>query len=108
MGYDVRMCWKCGKGLVFDGPAGRTMTCDSCGADVRSCKNCVFFSPGSYHDCDERVEDAVRDKERANFCDSFRLRPEYKTDHGPGGASGSKGSKGDGSARSAFDGLFGQ
>ena len=75
------MCWKCGKGIAIDGPVGRTLTCAACGADVRSCKNCEFFSPGSYHDCAERVDEAVRDKERANFCDSFQLNPRYRADH---------------------------
>ena len=112
MGYYYAMCWKCGKGIALDGPAGRSMVCATCGADVRSCKNCGFFSPGSYHDCAERVEDAVRDKERANFCDSFRLKPEFRVDHAPAGRSGvqprgaTSGGKGDDSARSAFDSLF--
>lgn len=111
------MCWKCGKAIHLDGPAGRSMTCPSCGADVRSCRNCRFYSPGAWHDCAERVEDAPNDKERANFCDSFQLNPAYRQDHaGPGGrtGSGAGGSGGSGadssgpgpSARSAFDSLF--
>ena len=105
MGYDGVMCWKCGKGIVLDGPAGRTLACASCGADVRSCKNCGFFSPGSYHDCAERVDEAVRDKERANFCDSFRLKAEFRVDHAISGKN-SGNSPGDQSVRSAFDDLF--
>jgi hypothetical protein len=42
-----------------------------CGADTRSCRNCAFYSPGSHYDCRETVDEAVRDKERANFCESF-------------------------------------
>jgi len=98
MGYDESMCWKCGKAITLDGPIGRSMTCASCGADIRSCRNCRFWSPGSYHDCAERVEDAVSDKERANFCDSFQLNPAFRLDHSVKGPESPN--------RSAFDDLF--
>jgi len=80
------------------------MSCDSCGADLRSCKNCRFYSPGAVHDCAERSEELVKDKERANFCDQFQLNPGYKIDH-PAGKSGEGGSARNDS-RSAFDNLF--
>ncbi|HNY22372.1 MAG TPA: hypothetical protein PKO22_09530 [Treponemataceae bacterium] len=99
------MCWKCGKAITIEGPIGRSATCDSCGVDVRSCRNCRFWSPGDWHDCAERQEDEVRDKERANFCDSFQLNPRFREDH-PASGPGNK--PGKDSARSAFDGLFGQ
>ena len=102
MGYYVSMCWKCGKAIIINGPIGRTMTCESCGQDLRSCKNCRFFSPGSYHDCAERVEDFPSDKERANFCDSFQLNPKYKTEHSASGKKDEKKSNN----HSAFDNLF--
>ncbi len=94
------MCWKCGKAIIAEGPVGRSAACDSCGADTRSCKNCRFYSPGSWHDCLERVEDGVRDKERANFCDHFQLNPSFKKDHSANAGPASPG-------RAAFDGLFG-
>jgi hypothetical protein len=97
------MCWKCGKAITVDGPVGRSMTCSVCGADTRSCKNCRFYSPGSWHDCAERVVDAVSDKERANFCDSFHINPIFKTDH-PAAGKGASGR--DAASRSAFDNLF--
>lgn len=112
MVYYMTMCWKCGRAILIDGVAGRTMVCDSCGADVRSCKNCRHYSPGSYHDCAERVEDSVADKERANFCDSFQLNPRYRADHAASDQARAAGTacadppdraK---SARDAFDTLF--
>ncbi len=102
------MCWKCGKAILAENPVGRTLVCESCGSDVRSCRNCLFWSPGSYHDCAERVEDAVRDKERANFCDSFRLNPAFKIDHAPAPGAGGKPGTGSSAAKAAFDGLFGE
>jgi hypothetical protein len=94
------MCWKCGKAIAVPAPIGRAAVCETCGADLRSCRNCRFYSPGSYHDCLERVDEAVRDKERSNFCDSFQLDPRLRSDR-PGGTRGSP------DARSAFDSLFG-
>lgn len=98
------MCWKCGTAIQAENPIGRSLTCDSCGADIRSCRNCRFYSPGSYHDCAERVETAVSDKERANFCDMFQVNPDYRTTHEGSGNNGSVMNKE--SARSAFDSLF--
>jgi hypothetical protein len=39
--------------------------------------NCRFYSPGSHWDCSETIPEAVRDKERGNFCDFFELNPKY-------------------------------
>jgi len=98
MGYDIAMCWKCGKAITVPAPVARSAVCPSCGADARSCKNCRFWSPGGYHDCAERVDDAVSDKERANFCDSFQFNPAFRSDHAPLGAKPS--------GKAAFDALF--
>lgn len=81
------------------------MTCSSCGADTRSCRNCRFWSPGAWHDCAERVDDPVSDKERGNFCDYFQVEPSFKVDHPAAAKTGS--AKTD-EAKSAFDGLFNQ
>jgi len=78
------------------------MTCESCGQDLRACKNCRFFSPGTFHDCAERVEDSPVDKERANFCDSFQLNPKFKNNHTAAGQAGDKKN----TDWSAFDNLF--
>lgn len=98
------MCWKCGAAIIADNPIGRTLTCDTCGADVRSCRNCRFYSPGSYHDCDERVDQAVNDKDRANFCEMFQLNPAFRRNHN--GPDGSPSNGDESTARSAFDRLF--
>ncbi|MCD1653487.1 hypothetical protein K7J14_02085 [Treponema zuelzerae] len=98
------MCWKCGAAIVADGVISRSMRCSACESDVRSCRNCAFYSPGSFHDCAERAEDGIVDKERANFCDSFSLNPAFKKPHVPlVKGTGEKAEK----ARDAFDSLFG-
>ena len=70
------MCWKCGKPLIIDGTVSRSDVCPSCGADVRSCKNCRFYEPGSHYDCRENIDELVKDKERANFCGWFMIAPQ--------------------------------
>jgi hypothetical protein len=53
----------------------RTTLCVSCGKELRICLNCKFYSPGNHWDCRETIGEAVRDKERANFCDWFSPAP---------------------------------
>ena len=72
------MCKKCGKPIdkkyseIF-----RSSTCSFCGADLHSCVNCRFYSPGNHYDCRETVDELVTDKERANFCASFKIRADF-------------------------------
>ncbi len=66
------MCWKCGAEQDFSHSVYRSSTCASCGADLHSCRGCVFYEPGSHFDCHETVDELVADKERANFCEHFK------------------------------------
>lgn len=97
------MCWKCGKDIDSSMTITRDTVCETCGADIRSCKNCRFFDPGSHYDCHETVDELVKDKERANFCDSFKAKQSF---------AGNKGginnfSKDTAKAKDAFAKLFG-
>lgn len=67
------MCWKCKKTIDAAIPVYRSSIC-SCGTDLHSCLNCRHYSPGSHYDCFETVEELVKDKERANFCDWFSVK----------------------------------
>ncbi|MDR1836526.1 MAG: hypothetical protein LBQ89_02600 [Treponema sp.] len=78
------------------------MRCQSCGKDLRSCKNCRFFLPGSRGDCRETSVEIQPDKERANFCDWFSLDEKLRSQH----AGQSKERENASSARTAFDNLF--
>ena len=98
--YNVRMCWKCGVVNKIENPVSRSAVCESCGADLRCCKNCAFYSPGSHYDCRENVDELVADKERANFCDYFRYSAS-------GNGVNSAGNKKSEDARKAFNSLFG-
>ncbi|MDR3200331.1 MAG: hypothetical protein LBT68_02625 [Spirochaetales bacterium] len=63
-------CYFCGE-EALDEKIYRNTLCVSCGKDLRICFNCKFYSPGANWDCHETIPEAVRDKERANFCDYF-------------------------------------
>ncbi|MDR2746158.1 MAG: hypothetical protein LBB77_01815 [Treponema sp.] len=98
------MCWYCGSPVNASEPIGRSLRCENCGRDIRSCKNCRFFSPGSSGDCREPQanSDPPGDRERSNFCDWFSLNPKFRSS----GAGREKDMDRARSARSAFDDLF--
>ena len=95
------MCWKC-KSPIEQTEIYRSSTCPACGADLHACKNCQFYAPGNHYDCHETVDEEVRDKERANFCDSFRAKKTFD-----GTAGGAKADDAAAKARDAFASLFG-
>jgi hypothetical protein len=96
----MRKCHRCGTALDDKVEVFRASTCASCGADLRCCLNCRFYSPGAHWDCHETVDEQVIDKARANFCSWFRFRVSGGQDAGPRG-------NGPGKSHEAFDKLFG-
>lgn len=68
-------CYKCGKHL--DLSAGkdihRSENCTSCFSSIRCCRMCEFYDTKAYNDCREPTADRIVDKEKANFCDFFKL-----------------------------------
>jgi hypothetical protein len=72
------MCWFCGSPVAVEEPIGRSFRCEDCGKDLRVCKNCRFYLPGSRGDCSESSAEPQADRERANFCDWFSLDPRYR------------------------------
>ena len=100
------MCWHCGEIINDPEPIGRSLRCTHCGKDLRSCKNCRFFLPGSRGDCKESSAEPEADKERANFCDWFSLDQKYRAK-----TAGQKDGKTDDAkasydAKASFDNLF--
>ena len=74
------ICYKCKK-EIGDITVYRTTECPECHTDLHVCKECKFFSPGSHYDCKETVEDPVNDKEKANFCDFFKVSTSLTKDN---------------------------
>lgn len=72
-------CHKCGKALsdTFKIMVSRSDTCPACMADIRCCKMCHFYDPKSYNECRETQADRVPEKEKANFCDYFKIATSY-------------------------------
>ena len=94
----MRACYSCGQTLGEDMKVFRGTGCSSCGRDLRVCRNCEFYCPGSHWDCHETIDEQVIDKEKANFCSYFRFRPSEKSDKEDSPRQ---------EARSDFDRLFG-
>jgi hypothetical protein len=97
------MCWYCGSPVTAGDPIGRSARCPDCGKDLRVCRHCARFLPGSRGDCSESQATPEPDKERANFCDWFSLAPGFR--QSGSGAADRRGAAD--SAKSAFDSLFG-
>ena len=99
MGYDEFMCWKCKEPIAEGLEIFRSTQCSRCGASLHSCVNCRFYQPGSHYDCHETIDEEVRDKEAANFCDYFSVNPHPAS----GNSTADEAKK---AARSAFDNIF--
>jgi len=96
------MCWYCGSPVTDEEPIGRSALCSDCGKDLRSCKNCRFFLPGSRGDCRESSAESQPDKERANFCDWFSIDQKFRSKSDGQSKEREKAE----ASRAAFDNLF--
>ncbi len=67
-------CWKCGtnlRNLLL--PFSRYEECSTCKADLHVCISCKHYSRSASDGCTENRADLVLDKEKANFCDFFKV-----------------------------------
>ena len=53
---------------------------------MRVCLNCRHYDRSARWECREEISEAVRDKERANFCDAFQPRSDGSGATGGSGA----------------------
>jgi hypothetical protein len=67
------ICYRCGKETGFKDFVGRGDSCPHCRFDARVCKNCEHYDAKAYNECHEPSADRVVDKEKANFCDFFKM-----------------------------------
>lgn len=81
-------CYRCGTPIPADKGIYRNTECDNCGADLKVCLHCEFYDPASHWECRESIPERVKDKDRANFCDYFRLRRVGSSSSGANAASG--------------------
>lgn len=47
--------------------------CRKCGSDLHVCLNCLFYDTGKANACREDSADYVRERDKANYCEYFRL-----------------------------------
>src|SRR5688572_27453135 len=74
------VCWKCGASLAaLSLPLRRLDACKSCNAELHVCRMCLEYDTAVAKHCREPIAEEVREKDRANFCDYFKPRPDaYK------------------------------
>lgn len=68
------VCWKCGtklKNVLL--PFSRYEDCATCKADLHVCLSCRFYDPLINDSCREDRAEFVLDKDKANFCDYFKV-----------------------------------
>lgn len=67
-------CWKCGKELKhLLLPFSRYEECNYCKADLHACIACKHYDPSVSDGCREDRADFILDKDKANFCDYFKV-----------------------------------
>lgn len=74
----MRICSRCQKALPDNLVVQRSTVCPFCGADLKTCLNCKFYSPQAHWQCLETIADPVRDKEKSNFCEFFCFSEQMK------------------------------
>ena len=67
-------CHACGGEIELIDKVKRADTCEHCGVDLHSCKNCKFYDPYAHNGCRESSTLYEPDKEKANFCTYFLVR----------------------------------
>ncbi|MEE2959710.1 MAG: hypothetical protein VYA34_03120 [Myxococcota bacterium] len=65
-------CWSCSEVTEMHDKVTRGDECPHCRNDMRACKNCQYYSPGSHNECSETISEYIPDKERSNFCGMYR------------------------------------
>ena len=101
MAQEGLICWSCGKITDITGRVMRSDCCDSCHANLRSCRGCRHFDPTRRYQCRETIDSPVAMKEKSNMCDFFQARAAFKT---AGGMTGGKDDKE--ALKKKFDSLF--
>lgn len=68
---EVSRCAQCGTVLQGFGVEGK---CPKCGFELHSCKQCMYFDPGSRFECMQPVKERVAKKDARNDCPSYEMR----------------------------------
>ena len=98
----VSRCAQCGAvlqdGMTFD------QKCPKCGFELHSCKQCMYFDPGSRFECMQPVKERIAKMDERNQCTFYEMRvTREKETSTPIGSSSVKRPS---DARAAFENLF--
>ncbi len=72
------VCVVCGTEVVEELPISRRAHCQKCVADIHACRQCFWYDLHAAKQCREPMAEWIAEKEKANFCDYFKLNE--KTD----------------------------
>lgn len=77
----VLSCYNCGASLG-ESDFGRRDSCEKCGRDTRSCKNCKHYDTSRNNQCREEQAPRQVEKEKSNFCEWFQPGGSKSTSQG--------------------------
>ncbi|MBT4791988.1 MAG: hypothetical protein HON90_10485 [Halobacteriovoraceae bacterium] len=74
------ICYHCKEEIKLENTASisRSEECEQCAANIRNCFMCNFYDKNSYNECREPTADRIVDKEKANFCDFYKVNQRGK------------------------------
>lgn len=67
------VCVVCGTPVASDPPVSRRDYCQKCKSDLHACRQCFWYDVHAAKQCREPMAEWIADKEKANFCDYFKL-----------------------------------
>ncbi len=67
----VSRCAQCGTVLQAIPPTG---LCPKCGFELHSCKQCMYFDPGSRYECMQPIKERIAKKDARNDCTFYEIR----------------------------------
>lgn len=73
--HKLTRCATCGAALPasFD-EITVASRCPKCGADLHTCRNCVYFDPASRFECTQSIPERIARKDVRNECEFFESR----------------------------------
>jgi len=76
-------CYKCNNTIEHHDNISRQDSCSNCNFDLKVCLNCTHYDVLKNKECHESatLSEAVKDKEKANFCDYFKFKSTHKKAH---------------------------
>lgn len=67
------VCVVCGTLVDPEPPVSRRDYCQKCKSDLHACRQCYWYDVRVAKQCREPMAEWIADKEKANFCDYFKL-----------------------------------